>query len=150
MVVVGRFAVGVVAVALAGVRVRLAPRGAVVAALRRLARAHRVLAGRHLALLRRIDEAFAADGIPAIALKGPLFAVRYYSTPAARASRSTRRMTPDAIPRPRKAGRVPMLKSPTVPASTVASAVARAARDSGVARKMPEGTTPLRIPGGVA
>jgi malate dehydrogenase (oxaloacetate-decarboxylating) len=35
-------------------------------------------------------------------------------------------------------------------ATSVATAVARAARESGVARRMPEGTTPLRIPATVA
>ena len=35
-------------------------------------------------------------------------------------------------------------------AKAVARAVAAVARESGVARRMPEGTTPLRIPGGVA
>jgi hypothetical protein len=32
-------------------------------------------------------------------------------------------------------------------ATAVAQAVAEAAREDGVARRMPEGTTPLRIPG---
>lgn len=39
----------------------------------------------HLELLHRIDAAFAAgDAIPAVALKGPLFAERFYRAPSAR------------------------------------------------------------------
>lgn len=38
----------------------------------------------HLALLRRIDAAFASDRLRAVALKGVLFAERYYPRPAAR------------------------------------------------------------------
>ncbi len=38
----------------------------------------------HLALLAELDAALAADGVSAIALKGPLFARRYYAHPSAR------------------------------------------------------------------
>jgi hypothetical protein len=43
----------------------------------------------HLATLRTIDAALARDGLRAIALKGPLFAERYYATPSSRATSDT-------------------------------------------------------------
>jgi hypothetical protein len=38
----------------------------------------------HLAVLRQLDEALDAHSVQAIALKGPLFAARYYARPSAR------------------------------------------------------------------
>jgi hypothetical protein len=40
----------------------------------------------HLAILERIDAAFAAEGVAAVGLKGPLFAERFYDTPSSRAT----------------------------------------------------------------
>ncbi len=40
--------------------------------------------GAHLETLRRIDDALAASGLSAVALKGPLFAARYYDRPSSR------------------------------------------------------------------
>lgn len=38
----------------------------------------------HLAMLRRVDDALAASGLSGVALKGPLFAARYYERPSSR------------------------------------------------------------------
>jgi len=40
----------------------------------------------HVALLKRIDVRFAAASLPAVALKGPLFAERFYPRPSTRAT----------------------------------------------------------------
>jgi hypothetical protein len=50
----------------------------------------------HLAMLRAVDDALAADGLTAVALKGALFGERFYARPSARATTDIDLLVPEA------------------------------------------------------